>query len=136
MCMCVYCVMSDGVLFLGSKDDALNIVQLNKLRIRTIINCTTDEAISEAITNDPTQYTAIRLAVEDEESADVSMHFDKAFELIEAVRKQQSSNATTATATTALTSTVPSTSQSAAVLVHCQLGVSRSASIVIAYLIR
>lgn len=133
-----------GALFLGSKVDAANLDHLKQIRVRAILNCTTeipnhfeDEMLGEDEMVDEEQmdanadadaadvggadgvvassgrrrFTYSRIELHDEVTVSISSHFEAAFAFLDAAR-----------------------SRGARVLVHCQEGISRSSTIVIAWL--
>jgi protein-tyrosine phosphatase len=99
-------------LYLGSQEHAHNYDIIDVLRITHILNVTK---------NAPNIFPGInylRLHVEDSESEKISLYFQKAFEFIDNALDENFKGA------------------SNVVLVHCAQGVSRSATIVIMYLMR
>ncbi|OAO12361.1 DSP domain containing protein [Blastocystis sp. ATCC 50177/Nand II] len=95
-------------LFLGSEYNAADLEWLQAAGVRTIVNVSIE---IPCFFEDQFQYH--RIFVDDLPEVELSAHFDQAFEWIDSSLKEKKP-----------------------VFVHCQLGVSRSASVVIAYLIK
>ena len=101
-------VVIDGFLYHGSLYHARNIALLQELRIQHILNvCETplDENIVE-------QFNVLWINIDDEPGADICQHFDRTNRFLRACEQKGEK-----------------------VLVHCQMGISRSSSIVLAYLL-
>ncbi|VDM57797.1 unnamed protein product [Angiostrongylus costaricensis] len=95
-------------LYLGSLRDAVDIVQLKKNRIQSIVS------VHDLLAQHPAHehLKVLRIQLSDCSSVDISAHFSTTNEFIHSARLKQT-----------------------AVLVHCLAGVSRSATVVAAYLI-
>ena len=100
-------------LYLGSLDSVTSHMapQLKILSVRAIVNCTMDREVPCALEGQGVEYA--RVAVRDEDMSQILPYLDGATEFIHRY-----------------------ISQGIAVLVHCQRGVSRSGSVIIAYLMR
>jgi len=104
-----------GVIYLGSKVDASNLAHLQLLGVTHVLNCTAEipchfeEELAADGSGPAFVYKRIELA--DEVSVPIHEHFGEAFEFLDAARAANSR-----------------------VLVHCQEGISRSSTILIAYL--
>jgi protein-tyrosine phosphatase len=99
-------------LYLGDISDAGDYETLINNKIKLIVNCTEDISnFFEDMENNPFKY--LRCPMEDLEEVDIQQHFD--------------------TAHAAILETIQN---GGSVLVHCRGGVSRSATIIISYLIK
>lgn len=98
-------------LYLGDTQAAVMHSELQRLKIGAIVNCTTDQEVGCALDGQGMDY--VRVPVRDEDKAQLLHYLDPATEFVQR-----------------------HISGDVAVLVHCQRGVSRSASVVIAYLMR
>jgi len=99
----------EDLLYLGDYDCASDLDVLNTIKIRRIVNCTPSPNCFEG--QDGFEY--LQIPVNDFVSADIHVHFEAAVEFIERGLEQ-----------------------SQRTLVHCHAGVSRSASIVSAFLMK
>ena len=95
-------------IYLGSYQNAINQSELKKLKIKFILNCA-HECSNTPIKN--SRYKHIKLY--DDPHCDLSQHFSAAFSFINEAINTKSN-----------------------ILIHCAMGVSRSSSIVIAYLMK
>lgn len=95
-------------LFLGSWHAARNLEELKTKKVKYIVNCTKEV---ENFYEGTSQFAYVRLGLDDSFFEDSTRAFEVAFQIIERARKEK-----------------------AAVLVHCQAGISRSATVVMAYL--
>ncbi|XP_065209063.1 protein phosphatase Slingshot [Planococcus citri] len=91
--------------YLGSEWNASNLEELNKNRICYILNVT-----REIDNFFPGTFDYLNIRVYDDDNTDLLKHWDNTFKYISKVKKENSK-----------------------VLVHCKMGISRSASVVIAY---
>jgi hypothetical protein len=91
-------------LYLGDKDDAVDIYQLQRLGIKYIINCTKE------LPMEITGIEYLRIPVDDEYNEDISKYFPQVIEFINNAKGKGS------------------------ILVHCYMGISRSPSFVAVYL--
>lgn len=98
--------ISEGLYLCGAR--AINIDKLRDLGITTIFNVTIE---LPSLLIDKTEY--VKISIEDSPSANLSQYFDKVADKIDEVRRRGGK-----------------------VLVHCVAGVSRSASLCIAYLMK
>ena len=97
-------------LFLGSEGDATDLDRLELNQITYILNAAAHEVLTtEEYYGD--RYRCLRLSIEDDETYDIAKHMEAAFGFIEEARQK-----------------------GAGILVHCVSGISRSPTIVIAYL--
>lgn len=92
-------------LYLGNLQNSVNKTQLQQLGIGHILN-----AAKECKNHFKDEFTYMKISLIDDENEDVLSYFDEGFRFIEDAKKQKSR-----------------------VLVHCFMGMSRSAAIVIAY---
>jgi hypothetical protein len=102
-------VVIDDFLYHGDLGHASNIGLLSQLNIRHIINicdCPLDKFIVE-------KYNVLRINLYDEFQTDIKKHFDQTNEFLSNCKAKNEK-----------------------VLVHCQMGISRSSSIVLAYLMK
>jgi protein tyrosine/serine phosphatase len=97
-------------LYLGNAQDAVNYDGLRQKGIRFILNATKELHTPEA---EEEGFQYLKLNLEDHADEPIADYFEQAFNFIEQARRQ-----------------------SQAVLVHCRRGISRSATIVIAYVMR
>lgn len=101
-------------LYLGDRSSAKNLAALQSLGITYVVNCT--ESRSEGGVHNffegKSHIEYLRLPVQDTDLADIAQYFEPSAEFIDKAR-----------------------SQGYSVLVHCQMGVSRSPTIVMAYLL-
>jgi len=95
-------------LFLGGEDVASDEKKLKEKCIHHILNMT--DEVENAF---PNRYEYHNIMIDDDVDVDIGKHFEEATNLIEKARKEKQ-----------------------AILVHCLAGVSRSSTIVLAYLIR
>ncbi|KAL3111677.1 hypothetical protein niasHT_010629 [Heterodera trifolii] len=98
-------------LFLGSQNDALNAELLKRHGITRVINLSETGPAPSTVPDDGHHF--LRIPIKDSYSAKLLPHFDAAFEFIEAARASGHK-----------------------VLVHCLAGISRSPTLVIAYVMR
>lgn len=96
-------------LFLGAAHHARNVEVLDQLCITYVLNVAAHEIRTEDLYGD--RYKCMRVNMEDEETFDISKHMDDAMGFVDEAREN-----------------------GAGILVHCAAGVSRSATVVIAYL--
>ena len=101
-------VVINSKLFQGNGEQAKNKCILDDLKIKHIVNIT-----KEHQNKFEGEVSYLRIAIEDEKGSNLSKYFENACEYIEKALKKKS-----------------------AVLVHCNLGVSRSSTIVLAYLMK
>lgn len=102
-------IIIDGFLYHGSLGHARNIDLLKELRIQHILNvCETplDENIVD-------QFNVLWINIDDEPGTDICQHFDTTNRFLQTCEQKGEK-----------------------VLVHCQMGISRSSSIVLAYLLK
>eukprot|EP00210_Caulerpa_lentillifera_P000657 g634.t1 len=102
-------VLIPQVLYLGSWDDALNLERLKEIKIRSVVTIHNNPEELKL----PSRFDHLRIELPDIPTADISVHFNSVYEHIEAARDSGH-----------------------AVLVHCGAGVSRSATLCVAYLMR
>ena len=96
-------------LFLGAGHHARRTEVLDELRITYVLNVAAHEIRTEELYGD--RYKCMRVNMEDEETFAISEHMDGALRFVDEARVN-----------------------GAGILVHCAAGVSRSATVVIAYL--
>ncbi len=110
-------VFSDSTgfrLFLGSCDHAADLADLERRKITYVLNMAANEKscpLTQEVYGD--RITCRRIAAKDSPGYNLSQHFAETTEFIEEVRQKR-----------------------AAILVHCAAGASRSATIVMAFLIQ
>lgn len=102
---------SCGRLYLGSRQSAAQWSELEDAKIQLVVNCTNDEEVPCFHADRDLKY--LRIAVNDNESATILPYLDGAADAIAAVLSQQGN-----------------------VLVHCHQGISRSATVLAAFLIK
>ena len=102
-------VVIEGFLYHGHLGHARNIALLKELRIQHILNVC--ETPSEKDIVD--QFNVLWINIDDAPSADICQHFNTTNSFLQACKQKGEK-----------------------VLVHCQLGISRSSSIVLAYLLK
>lgn len=93
-------------IYIGSAFNAANYSQLNSLNIKVIINMTNEISIYF-----PDEYICKRFGVYDNDDADMSKYYEEIYNYIESHEDKN-------------------------ILIHCKMGASRSASVVIYYLIK
>jgi len=98
-------------MFLGSQQDALDPEVLKKHGISKIINLSENCPRPESVPNNTNHF--FRIPIKDSYSAKLLPHFDTAYEFLETAKKNNEK-----------------------VLVHCLAGISRSATLAIAYVMR
>ena len=96
-------------LYLGAKGVTADLEKLNGLGVAYIINCSQEDAPMEY----PSSIQYLQVDVEDAATANIEQYFNISCDFIERARKEKK-----------------------ACLVHCTMGMSRSCSIVLAYLVR
>ena len=96
-------------IYLGNYINANNLEEIRRLRINYILNCASDIKIN----NLPTDVKYCHLDMIDSPQLNIFQYFGKAFAFIESARKNNCN-----------------------ILIHCKLGISRSTSILIAYMIK
>lgn len=96
-------------MFLGAGHHARRTEVLDELRITYVLNVAAHEIRTEELYGD--RYKCMRVNMEDEETFAISEHMDGALRFVDEARVN-----------------------GAGILVHCAAGVSRSATVVIAYL--
>ena len=96
-------------LYLGAAHHARNVELLDQLRITYVLNVAAHEIRTEELYGD--RYKCMRVSMEDDEAFNISEHMDGALGFVDDAR-----------------------ANGAGILVHCAAGVSRSATVVIAYL--
>eukprot|EP00038_Savillea_parva_P003823 m.130734 g.130734 ORF g.130734 m.130734 type:complete len:234 (-) comp11291_c0_seq1:6539-7240(-) len=101
-------------LYLGSEWNATNLEELRALRIRHVVNCTSEHDVGGVPAPfGPDGITYMRLAQLDDNDATLIQYWDDVHGFIKRAQAEQSS-----------------------VLVHCQRGVSRSAATCVAFLMK
>eukprot|EP00922_Rhytidocystis_sp_ex-Travisia-forbesii_P062885 GHVS01093574.1.p1 GENE.GHVS01093574.1~~GHVS01093574.1.p1 ORF type:complete len:326 (-),score=81.33 GHVS01093574.1:347-1282(-) len=103
-------------LFVGNKEAARPVRCLKALRIRYIVNATpttSNGGLPNYFEKDPF-FSYCRIPIQDNASENLTPHFQKIWEFLETARIREDGNA----------------------LVHCNLGVSRSVTLVCSYVIR
>src|SRR5579883_2881879 len=100
----------DGYLYLGSRHVAKDRDLLDQYTITAVVNVTPDEP--NHFSNDP-QFSYLSCPINDDSDENISAYFDVASDFIEQMRNEGRN-----------------------ILVHCRGGVSRSPTIVLAYLIK
>ena len=103
-------------LWIGGRSDAQNASFLKKNNVKYILNCTqtkVDGGVPNFHTKDP-YFEYCRLTMMDTASQGLSAYLDTAFEFLERARIREDGN----------------------VLIHCNQGVSRSTSMLCAYLMK
>ncbi|KAL5248987.1 hypothetical protein ACHWQZ_G018000 [Mnemiopsis leidyi] len=95
-------------LYLGNERDSADLTLLRKLGVSKVLNVSRN-----CVNHFPEYFEYLNVPVEDRVYADISQHFNKALQFIEHARGEGCS-----------------------VLVHCRAGISRSATVIIAYLIQ
>eukprot|EP00922_Rhytidocystis_sp_ex-Travisia-forbesii_P047092 GHVS01070184.1.p1 GENE.GHVS01070184.1~~GHVS01070184.1.p1 ORF type:complete len:390 (+),score=115.49 GHVS01070184.1:616-1785(+) len=103
-------------LFLGNKEAARHLRSLKALRIRYIVNATptsTNGGVPNYFERDPF-FSYCRIPIQDNASENLQTHFDEFWNFLETARIREDGN----------------------VLIHCNLGISRSVSLVCSYAIK
>ncbi len=100
----------DNFLYLGSGLDANDLSQLTGNEIGYILNCTLEWPVFHAL---PNHIIFKRIGLQDVSTTDIMTHFDQVFQFLDDIRQRKGK-----------------------VLVHCTIGKSRSASLVLSYLMR
>eukprot|EP01016_Furgasonia_blochmanni_P034008 TRINITY_DN3619_c0_g1_i6.p1 TRINITY_DN3619_c0_g1~~TRINITY_DN3619_c0_g1_i6.p1 ORF type:complete len:261 (+),score=43.43 TRINITY_DN3619_c0_g1_i6:70-783(+) len=98
-----------GAIYLGNLSSAVDRRTLKNLNIKAVLSICTNTGLQF----DPTQLDHLVIEADDVETFDLSVHFEKTYEFIETQRNARKN-----------------------ILVHCLAGVSRSSTIVIAYLMK
>jgi predicted protein tyrosine phosphatase len=99
----------EGAIYIGDVDAAKDLGTLHKLNIRAVLTVAPDAGVSYS-KKDVDMHEVIN--ADDEDHYNIAQHFDQSFDFINRARKRFN------------------------VLVHCMAGVSRSTTLVIAYLMR
>jgi protein-tyrosine phosphatase len=102
-------IIIEDFLFLGAKGITSNLDQLETLNVGYVVNCSSESIHSVY----PPHMQYCHVCVDDGAAADIAQHFDRTCAFLEDAKREKK-----------------------AVLVHCTMGMSRSASIVLAYLIK
>ncbi len=102
-------VVLDDFLYHGNLGHASNMTLLNELGIRHIINISDCELDKEIIDN----FHVLWVNIYDELQVDIKQHFEQTNQFLHECKEKNEK-----------------------VLVHCQMGISRSSSIVLAYLMK
>lgn len=98
----------DDSIFIGTQVDSANKQQLQKLGVTHVLN-----ASSESPNSYEDDFEYLKLALDDSAEVDITETFSRAFEFIDRCMEEKGR-----------------------LFIHCQLGVSRSATILIAYIMR
>ena len=98
-------------LYLGNVDGAADIENLKRLGIKYVLNMTSESKSS--CDYDPKSFNCMRISIDDSPDVNISDYFQKAHKFIDMAK-----------------------ADNVGVLVHCYAGVSRSASVVISYLMK
>jgi len=104
-------------IFIGDKTDAKNLRQLCNNRIKYVMNVSPskcDGGVSNYHERKTDSFIYCRVSLQDNASEDLRLHFDKAWEFMKTARIREDGN----------------------ILVHCNLGISRSAAVVTSYLMK
>jgi len=104
-------------IYIGDKTDAKNLRQLCNNRIKYVMNVTPrkcDGGVSNYHERKADSFIYCRVALQDNASEDLRLHFDKAWEFIKTAKIREDGN----------------------ILIHCNLGVSRSVAVVTSYLMK
>ena len=96
-------------MYLGNFKNANNLEEIRQFKIKYILNC----AFEVEVQNIPEDVKYCHIPLTDNNTTDITQYFEQAFNLIELARKKREK-----------------------ILIHCKLGISRSASIIIGYLIK
>lgn len=103
-------------IYIGDKSDAKNLKQLVNKRIKYVMNVTPRKC-DGGVSNYHERNAAFiycRVSVQDNASEDLSLHYDKAWEFFKRAKIREDGN----------------------ILVHCNLGISRSVALVTSYLMK
>jgi len=103
-------------IYIGDKSDAKNLKQLVNKRIKYVMNVTPkkcDGGVSNYHERN-TSFIYCRVSLQDNASEDLSLHYDKAWEFFKRAKIREDGN----------------------ILVHCNLGISRSVAMVTSYLMK
>lgn len=145
---------SEPVLYLGSLEAASDVALLRRLGVRRIVNCLRESDAAPEVLHSGGEFEVLSLNLEDEEDA-ASSHMtldvlERACRFLDSPAAPGPEASTPALASTAsMDADVPSASSCersasdiggahvlpCSALVHCQAGVSRSAAVVLAYLL-
>jgi atypical dual specificity phosphatase len=120
----------DGSIYIGSKSDAGNREQLRNLGVTHVLNAS-HEMPNFHETDISLRY--LKLELLDNDDQDMGPAFEAAFAFLDDALGASASSSNSDNNTNSSSS---SSSNGGRVLVHCQMGVSRSASLVIAYAMR
>jgi len=96
----------DDFLYLGNHSDSCNKMHLYQLGIRYILNCA-----SELDNAHPQEFKYLRCIINDYDDEDITQHFQAAFDFMDEARRQDQR-----------------------VLIHCHQGISRSSTVLLAYI--
>ena len=99
----------DSFLYHGDLKHASNSGLLDELHIQSILNISNSQ-LAEEIVN---EHHVLWINIDDDAYADIAQYFEMTNEFLQSCRKKQKH-----------------------VLVHCQMGVSRSSTVILAYLMR